>query len=73
MGCGCPVIASDLHATRDVIGNGETGRAVSPGQSPSLAEVTCTALTRHNLMIDHSDCGRKWAHCHFDRNQAEEK
>jgi glycosyltransferase involved in cell wall biosynthesis len=37
MGCGCPVIASDLPAVRDVINNGNNGILVEPNNSRILA------------------------------------
>jgi glycosyltransferase involved in cell wall biosynthesis len=37
MGCGCPVIASDLPAVRDVINHGENGILVEPNNSRILA------------------------------------
>jgi glycosyltransferase involved in cell wall biosynthesis len=38
MGCGCPVIASDLPAVRDTIQHGKTGWIVTPGDSHALAD-----------------------------------
>lgn len=37
MGCGCPVIASDLPAVRDVIQHGKTGHLVMAADSAALA------------------------------------
>ena len=37
MGCGCPVVASDLPAVRDVINNGNNGILVEPNNSRILA------------------------------------
>jgi glycosyltransferase involved in cell wall biosynthesis len=37
MGCGCPVIASDLPAVRDVINHGDNGILVEPNNSRVLA------------------------------------
>jgi glycosyltransferase involved in cell wall biosynthesis len=44
MGCGCPVIASDLPAVRDTIQHGKTGLTVIPGDSQVLADRIITAL-----------------------------
>lgn len=38
MGCGCPVIASDLPALRDTVLHGRTGFLVDPGAPSLLAE-----------------------------------
>lgn len=44
MGCGCPVIASDLPAVRDVIKYGETGHLVRPADSGILANTIAAIL-----------------------------
>jgi glycosyltransferase involved in cell wall biosynthesis len=46
MGCGCPVIASDLPAVRDVIRHGETGWLVEPANSSCLGYAVQTLLTQ---------------------------
>lgn len=46
MGCGCPVIASDLPAVRDVIRHGETGWLVETADSSALANAIQTLLTQ---------------------------
>lgn len=37
MGCGCPVVASDLPAIRDVVEHGRTGLLATPGDPADLA------------------------------------
>lgn len=44
MGCGCPVIASDLPAVRDVIRQGETGCVVTAADSAALATAIASLL-----------------------------
>lgn len=44
MGCGCPVIASDLPAVRDVIRHGETGQLVTAADSRALATAIAALL-----------------------------
>jgi glycosyltransferase involved in cell wall biosynthesis len=73
MGCGCPVIASDLPAVRDVIRHGETGLLVPPGQSPLLAEGICTVLAAPDLLKQLSGYGKQWARSHFDWEDVGEK
>lgn len=46
MGCGCPVIASDLPAVRDVIRHGETGWLVKSANSSCLGHAVQTLLTQ---------------------------
>lgn len=38
MGCGCPVVASDLPAIRDVVESGRTGLLAKPGDPEDLAQ-----------------------------------
>lgn len=46
MGCGVPVVASDLPAIRDAVVDGETGRLFPAGDAEALA------ITLHSLMRD---------------------
>lgn len=45
MGCGCPVIASDLPAVRDVVADGQTGLLVPAGDVNALAEAVGDMLS----------------------------
>lgn len=49
MACGCPVVASDLPAVRDVITDSETGLLVSPGDAAALAQAIETILADGEL------------------------
>lgn len=53
MGCGCPVLASDLPAVRDVIHHGETGQLVAAADSTALAKaiesLLANPIQRHTL------------------------
>ena len=73
MGCGCPVIASDLPAIRDVIRPGETGLVVPPKESRALAEAIGTALSQPALRQKLSNDARRWALQAFDWTTIEEK
>lgn len=44
MGCGCPVVVSDLPAVRDVIRQGETGCVVTAADSAALAMAIASLL-----------------------------
>uniref|UniRef100_A0A832A545 Glycosyltransferase family 4 protein n=1 Tax=Desulfacinum infernum TaxID=35837 RepID=A0A832A545_9BACT len=73
MGCGCPVIASDLPAIRDVIRPGETGLVVPPKESRPLAEAIGTALSQPALRQKLSNDARRWALEALDWTTIEEK
>jgi len=49
MGCGCPVIASDIPAVRDVIFDGKTGGFVEAGNSKELQEKIIMWLGREDI------------------------
>jgi glycosyltransferase involved in cell wall biosynthesis len=49
MGCGCPVIASNLPAVRDVIWHEDTGYSVEPSNSSALSKAIHTLLIQLNL------------------------
>lgn len=49
MGCGCPVIASDLPAMRQTIKHGVTGFLSPPGDAKALAETIQTCLADDEL------------------------
>lgn len=49
IGCGCPVIASDLPAVRDVICHGETGYLVESSNSAALAQVIQNLVTQQEI------------------------
>jgi len=66
MGCGCPVIASDLPAIRDVVHPGETGLLVPPRHSRALAETIVMTLNQPALRETLSTDARKWALKAFD-------
>jgi len=73
MGCGCPVIASDLAAIRDVVRPGETGLLVPPKESRALAEAIGTTLNQPALRQRLSANARQWALEAFDWTTIKEK
>ncbi len=66
LGCGCPVIASDLPAVRDVIDDGESGLLVVRDDPCALAAAVCRLLDYPELRDALAARGRQ--HCleHFD-------
>lgn len=54
MGCGCPVIASDLPAIRDVVHDEETGMLVPSGKASAICEALFKVLDSPTLNEGHS-------------------
>lgn len=68
MGCGCPVIASDLPAVRDVIRHGETGLLVPPEKVRLMADEITNALSTPHPLEKLSKNGCEWIRARFDWN-----
>lgn len=51
IGCGCPIIVSDLPATRDVLPQEAGCARVKPGDSAALAAVAIDALVRRSVYL----------------------
>lgn len=66
LGCGCPVVASDLPAVRDVIVDGESGRLVPPGDVRALAAAVIELLDDPERRRALADRGRRHCLKHFD-------
>lgn len=66
MGCGCPVIASDLPGIRDVVTHGESGLLTSPGDPAALADAIVTLLRDPHLRAQFSTNARKLVLGRFD-------
>lgn len=66
LGCGCPVIASDLPAVRDVIADGESGRLVTPGDPQALAAAVIRMLDDPGQRRALAASGRRHCREHFD-------
>lgn len=66
MGCGCPVIASDLPAIRDVIHHSTTGYLVEPANSAALAQAIQTVLEQAPLRQKLSAQALQYVQHHFD-------
>jgi phosphatidyl-myo-inositol dimannoside synthase len=73
LGCGCPVVASDLPAVRDVIADGESGRLVPPGDAQALAAVIVELLDAPERRRSLADKGRRHCRETFDWSQIAER
>jgi glycosyltransferase involved in cell wall biosynthesis len=59
MGCGCPVVASDLPAIRDVVEHEETGLLARPGDSADLARRILQVLDDPEAAREMADAARR--------------
>lgn len=66
LACGCPVLASDLPAIRDVIRDGETGRLTRAGDSAALAQTLRELLQDEPLRGQLAAQGLAYVREHFD-------
>jgi glycosyltransferase involved in cell wall biosynthesis len=73
MGCGCPVIASDLPAIKDTVAHEKTGLVVPPGNSVALADIIIFALQYSEKIEEMADLALKRVVEKFDWNVVMEK
>lgn len=73
LGCGCPVIASDLPAVRDVIRDGESGLLVTPGAPQALASAIIRLLDAPEQRRMLADQGRLHCSERFDWSTVAER
>jgi glycosyltransferase involved in cell wall biosynthesis len=66
MGCGCPVLASDMPAVRDVIRHGENGYLAEAGNAAALASAIHTLLDQPALREQFAQQGLQTVQQHFD-------
>jgi glycosyltransferase involved in cell wall biosynthesis len=59
MACECPVAATRVGGSPDVITHGENGMLVSPGQPAQLADVICDLLTHPSRREEMGRAGRR--------------
>jgi glycosyltransferase involved in cell wall biosynthesis len=59
MACECPVAATRVGGSPDVITNGENGMLVSPGQPAQLADVICDLLIHPSRREEMGRAGRQ--------------
>lgn len=65
-GCGCPVVMSDLPATRDVLPEGNGVVRVPPGDCAALAEAVAGVLARIDLHLSGVEARREQTTKQFD-------
>ena len=68
MGCGCPVIASDIPAVRDVIIDGKTGVLLEPANSKDIATKILTLYTNIQARAKLATQAHKFVVNNFDWN-----
>ncbi len=73
MGCGCPVIASDLPAIKDTVIHEKTGLVFSPGDSAALAQTIITELQHPEYQKKMAQRAIKKVHNEFDWNVITQK
>jgi glycosyltransferase involved in cell wall biosynthesis len=66
MGCGCPVIASDLQAIHDSILHEDNGLLVQPGNPDSLASAIIGLLSNSNFCAELSQKAKQKVLKQFD-------
>lgn len=66
LGCGCPVVATDLHAIRDIVIDGSTGLMCRGGDSADIAAKVCKLLDQPGLRDKLGNAGRQHVQQHFD-------
>jgi glycosyltransferase involved in cell wall biosynthesis len=59
MACECPVIATSVGGSPDVITNGENGMLVSPGKPARLADMICDLLIHSSRREEMGRAGRR--------------
>ncbi len=66
MGCGCPVVASDLPAIRDVVQHEVTGRMATPADASALAQAIQGAFEAPAETAKLAAAARRYVEQHFD-------
>ncbi|MBI4989025.1 MAG: glycosyltransferase family 4 protein [Rhodocyclales bacterium] len=66
LGCGCPVVASDLPAIRGLLNEGRAGRLFRPGDAGDLALAVAELLTDGDARNAMAERGRQHALSRYD-------
>ncbi len=64
--CGCPVVASDLPAVREIVGDGDVALLFPPGDSDKMASRVLDLLADRALQRRLGQAGRAWAVRRYD-------
>ena len=66
---GCPMVATEVDGTSEVIINGKTGLTVPPGDSVRLAQAICRILRDRELRRNLAQNAQAWVSEHFDKSK----
>jgi glycosyltransferase involved in cell wall biosynthesis len=66
---GCPMVATEVDGTAEVVINGKTGLTVPPGDSVRLAQAICQILHDKELRWNLAQNARTWVSEHFDKSK----
>jgi glycosyltransferase involved in cell wall biosynthesis len=66
---GCPMVATEVDGTAEVVINGKTGLTVPPGDSVRLAQAICQVLHDKELRRNLAQNARAWVSEHFDKSK----
>lgn len=69
LAAGCPMVATSVDGTPEVIAHGKTGLTVPPGDSRSLARAICQLLCDSELRLRLGMQGRQWVMGEFDEKR----
>ncbi len=73
LAAGCPVVATAVDGTPEVVVDGKTGLTVPPGDPPRLAEAVCRMLADLPLRRRLAGEGRQWALDRFSEQRQVEQ
>jgi glycosyltransferase involved in cell wall biosynthesis len=65
---GCPMVATEVDGTTEVVINGKTGLTVPPGDSARLAQAICQILRDGEMRRHFGQNARAWVTEHFDKS-----
>lgn len=69
MAAGCPVVATAVDGTPEVVLNERTGLTVPPGDTAALAQAICRLLDAPELRVRMGLAGRRWVTERFSRKR----
>jgi glycosyltransferase involved in cell wall biosynthesis len=66
---GCPMVATEVDGTAEVVINGKTGLTVPPGDSVRLAQAICRVLGDEKMRREFAQNAHAWVSEHFDKSK----